>query len=396
MKYDICVIGGAGRVGLPLSILLALSGFETLIYDINVKSVNIIREGKFPFKEENGEVELKKAIQSEKMFFTEDPGCLLECDNIIIAVDTPSDDHLNPDFSLLNRIKRQYFNFFSSNHNIILRSTVFPGFCHTLKRELENSNIFCDISFCPERIAEGNAFKELRELPQIISSFTKKGVLRSEKIFSTITKHIVKVSVQEAELAKLFNNVYRYVKFACSNQFYTIANDMGIDFYNVYKAATYNYPRAADMPKAGFSAGPCLYKDTLKLSKYCRENFFIGNAAIDINENLPMYVVRRLNQKYELWHKKILILGMGFKKESDNLKESLAVRLKRILQNHSQYVFCHDPYIEKYIQKDIYRIIEDSDIIIIGAPHNIFLDYPLKDKFIVDIWDFMENGVSLI
>ncbi|MCK9224374.1 MAG: nucleotide sugar dehydrogenase, partial [Candidatus Muirbacterium halophilum] len=289
MKYDICIIGGAGRVGLPLSIIFALKDLKVLILDRNKDYLNKIKNGIFPFKEKNGEEFLKKALIKGNLFLSSDNKEISFSKNIIITVDTPLDNSMEPDYSLIDKLKIDFFQFIKNHHFIILRSTVFPGFTETFNNELKKSNILCELSYCPERIAEGNAFLELTELPQIISGYSKKSIENAEILFKKLTFDIIKVSVKEAELTKLFNNVYRYVKFATANQFFTIANDMNVDFYNVYKAMTYKYPRASDFPKAGFSAGPCLYKDTLQLCHFCKDKNFIGKTSVFINQELPMY-----------------------------------------------------------------------------------------------------------
>ena len=141
---------------------------------------------------------------------------------------------------------------------------------------------------------------ELFELPQIVSARTPAGTKRASALFGRLTSKIVVMSPEEAELAKLFTNVWRYIKFATANQLYMMANEQGLDFERIRRGLAEDYPRAADMPAAGFAAGPCLFKDTMQLAAFNNNNFPLGHAAMTINEGLPLYVVHRLEQRFDL------------------------------------------------------------------------------------------------
>ena len=155
-----------------------------------------------------------------------------------------------------------------------------------------------DVAFCPERIAEGKAMAELfdaaadrvRPRPAAPSS-------GPPTLFRRLTEPDRRARAEEAELAKLFTNTWRYIKFAAANQFYMIANDFGLDFERIRQALAQDYPRAADMPGAGFAAGPCLFKDTMQLAAFNNNNFTLGHASMMINEGLPLYLVARLEQR---------------------------------------------------------------------------------------------------
>jgi UDP-N-acetyl-D-mannosaminuronic acid dehydrogenase len=133
-----------------------------------------------------------------------------------------------------------------------------------------------EVAFCPERIAEGKAMTELFELPQIVSARTPAGMKRASALFARLTGKIVVMTPEEAELAKLFTNVWRYIKFATANQLYMMANEQGLDFDRIRHGLAEDYPRAADMPAAGFAAGPCLFKDTMQLAAFTADHFPTG------------------------------------------------------------------------------------------------------------------------
>src|SRR6185437_5489540 len=157
-------------------------------------------------------------------------------------------------------------------------------------------------------------------------------VRRADAFFSRIAPAIVHLSPEEAELAKLFANTWRYIQFAAANQLFMIANDFGLDFGKIRGALKQDYPRLAGMPGPGLAAGPCLLKDTMQLAAFNNNNFTLGHASMMINEGLPMYIVARLEQEYDLSSLTVGILGMSFKSGSDDTRSSLSYKLKRLLR----------------------------------------------------------------
>ena len=156
------------------------------------------------------------------------------------------------------------------------------------------------IAFCPERVVQGYGIKELREMPQIISGTTPEAEREAAALFQSIAPEVVTVSPMEAEFAKLFNNAYRYIEFAATNEFYLIANSAGLDYQRILNAMKHNYPRARNIPGPGFAAGPCLVKDTMQLAAYARNQFGLGHAAMLINEGLVLHVVDDLKRRFDL------------------------------------------------------------------------------------------------
>ena len=220
----------------------------------------------------------------------------------------------------------------------MLRSTVYPGTTDRLKQLLSETGKDIEVAFCPERIAEGHAMEELRSLPQIISSYSDDGLRRCRELFAPLTTDVVELAPIEAELAKLFKNTWRYTLFATANQFYMLANDHGADFYRIHHAMTHNYPRAEELPKPGFAAGPCLFKDAMQLAAFNNNRFYLGHAAMLVNEGLPNYLVDRLKRRYDLSTLTVGVLGMAFKANSDDKRESLSYKLRKVLAFESAQV----------------------------------------------------------
>jgi UDP-N-acetyl-D-mannosaminuronic acid dehydrogenase len=202
------------------------------------------------------------------------------------------------------------------------------------------------------------------------------------------------MSPEEAELAKLFTNVWRYVKFATANQLYMMANDRGLDFEKIRQGLIADYPRAADLPAAGFAAGPCLLKDTMQLAAFNNNNFALGQTAVAINEGLPLYVVDRLARRFDLASMAVGILGMAFKGGSDDIRSSLAYKLKRILAFRTEAVYCADPYVTADASLlPAADVVAKSDLLIIAAPHAGYATLEVAGKPVVDIWNIRGQGV---
>jgi len=385
-NYDVCIVGGLGHVGLPLGILFASKGLNVSLYDINNKFSKLVQQGTMPFMERKAQPLLKKIIKNKKLNISLDNKTIKESKYIIISIGTLIDKKKEPATKLFITTIKKLSKFLNKSQFLIIRSSVYPGTCSKIYNLLKSKN-FSNISYCPERIQQGHSLEELKKFPQIVSGFNKLSIKESSKLFKKISPKIIISSVQEVELMKLFTNAWRYTQFAISNEFFMMCEDKGISYKNVRNIMIDNYDRAKNIPKAGFAAGPCLYKDTLQLSHYFNKNFKIGNSAIHINDNLPNYLVKKLILKYKLKTKTIGILGMAFKANIDDIRNSLSIKLKKLLKNKCNKVLCSDEYIKNknYISKE--ELIKLSDIIIIGAPHMQYKRVNFEKKTIINIWE---------
>ena len=171
MKYDLCIIGGAGHVGLPLGVVFADAGVKTVLLDINKEALKKIESGQFPFKEKGGDEALQSALQKNNLSTTDDPKAISESKFIVIIVGTPVDEYLSPDFGGIIRLIDKSIEYFRDGQIIILRSTVFPGTTEKLQSHFLKKGKNVKLAFCPERIMQGNAIEELKIWPQLISGF---------------------------------------------------------------------------------------------------------------------------------------------------------------------------------------------------------------------------------
>lgn len=389
---DVVIIGGCGHVGLPLGIAFASRGLAVTLYDINAKAVDTVNSGRLPFKEDGAEEKIATAVREGRLVATTDPASVRTAEHIVVVVGTPVDEHLNPNIAAVPNAIELCVEHLKDGQLIVLRSTVHPGVTALTEKLLVRHNLDVDLAFCPERIAEGKAMTELFDLPQIVSARTDRALSRAEKLFRVLTDEIVLVTPEEAELAKLFTNTWRYIKFAAANQFWMMANDFGLDFERIRHAITHDYPRAQDMPGPGFAAGPCLFKDTMQLAAFNNNNFVLGHSAMLINEGLPLYLVSKLEARYDLPTMTVGILGMAFKGGSDDPRESLAYKLRKILMLKSKETLCSDPYVldDRFVTTE--EILERADLIVIAAPHADYRNL-VTDTPVADIWGITGRGV---
>jgi UDP-N-acetyl-D-mannosaminuronic acid dehydrogenase len=391
-EYDVCVVGGAGHVGFPLAVAFASRGLSVLIHDINVDAVRTISAGEAPFREPGVEEPLREALAAGLLTATTDAGGLPEAENVVVVVGTPVDEYLSPDPAAVPRMVQELASHLRSGQLLVLRSTVFPGVTRRVEQLVAAEAPGVELAFCPERIAEGAAMHELFELPQIVAARGPEAVRRASALFGRLTARIIELEPEEAELAKLFTNSWRYLKFAAANQFFMMSNDLGLDFAKIRSAMMDDYPRASDLPGAGFAAGPCLFKDTMQLASVTGGAFALGHSAMLVNEGLPDYLVRRLAAKHDLASLTVGILGMAFKAESDDRRSSLSYRLKRILSFRAREVLTTDPYVRDDPELlPLEELLSRCDLLVIGAPHSRYQGLE-TDVPVVDVWNLRDEG----
>ncbi len=394
-ERNVAILGGCGHVGLPLGMAFADRGQTVVLCDTNAAAVELVNSGRMPFREAGAEELLPRVIASGRLTASLGVGALGSAEVVVVVIGTPVDEYLNPDIGAVLRALDGASDHFVDGQLLVLRSTVYPGVTALVEKRLAGLGKDLDVAFCPERIAEGHALDELSSLPQIVSGRHARAVERAAELFRILTPDIVELLPEEAELAKLFTNTWRYIKFATANQLYMIANDFGLDFDRIRHAVTYRYPRAADMPGPGFAAGPCLFKDTMQIAAFNENRFTLGHASVMINEGLPLYVVSKLERRYDLSSMTVGILGMAFKGGSDDIRSSLSYKLKHLLSIKARAVLCTDPYVT--VDPDIRpleSVLASSDLVIVATPHPQYAELGVEVP-VVDLFNILGRGVLI-
>ena len=281
--------------------------------------------------------------------------------------------------------------FLKKDQIIIIRSSIYPGICNKIYRIIKSK---CkNLSYCPERIVQGKAISELSKLPQLVSGENKKAILESSKLFRKVCKKIIYTKVIEAELVKLFSNAYRYINFSISNQFYMICQNQNLDFFKIRDIMKDGYLRNSSIPMSGFTAGPCLLKDTMQLSSFYNHKFLLGHSAMSINEGIPKFIINKLEKKFNLKKKTVGVLGLAFKSETDDIRDSLSIKLLQLLKSKKVKTLQSDEYFKTKENIDKIDLIKKSDIIIVSTPHKAYKKLKIgKNKILVDIWGLIDKN----
>jgi len=397
---NMCIIG-IGRVGLPLALVFAEKGFKVIGADIDEARLEKIRQGKMPFIEENAEELLRKNINNNFEVTSNVREAVKKSTVIILTLGTPVDEHMNPVYSQIEKVLETIIPELKENDLLILRSTVSPKTTEYLKKYIEKNTNFkvgenFFLAYCPERIAEGKSIEELKELPQIIGTLDEKSKEKAKEIFDTISPKTLCSDSRSAELAKLYSNMYRYINFAIANEFMIIADKHERDIYEVVNLVNNGYKRGG-VKQPGLAAGPCLYKD----------GFFLVNkipfpdlitTAWKVNESIPAYLFESVKDKIPSTGGKAAILGLSFKKNIDDKRNSLSFKLKKIIEQEGIDFFVHDPYLTPTV--NLNEKLKDVDVVFFAINHDTYKEIGLEglkkmlkpSAIICDIWNLFNTG----
>jgi len=393
---------GVGRVGLPLALFFAEHGQKVMGVDVDESRVESLSKGVMPFYEEGANKLLKKHINKLFTVTTDAKNAVKQSDAIILTLGTPVDEHVNPVFSQIEKALGDIAPYLKKDQILILRSTVTPGTTEYLKRFIEKNTKFkvgkdFFLAFCPERIAQGFSLEELKEIPTIIGTLDKESAKRAEKVFSTFTNKIIHSDARSTELAKLFTNMYRYINFAIANEFMMIADIHGRNIYEIIELVNKDYKRGG-LKVPGFTAGPCLFKDGFFLIDKIPFTELIMNSW-KLNESVPAYLIEKIKETKNLENAKVAILGLTFKKNSDDTRNSLSFKARKIFAAEGSQVMLHDPYIKT---DPLEKVLKKADVVFIAMNHDYYKDMDKnvlkssikKDALICDIWNM--SGLNKI
>lgn len=390
---------GIGRVGLPLALYLAEKGFIVYGIDVDEEIVTACKSGKITFYEEGIQELLEKNL-NKRFFPVLDYKHVQETRVIILTIGTPVDEHLNPVFSHLEAAIMNLIPLLKTGHVLTLRSTVSPGTTQHLKRMIEDMTDFkvgkdIYLAFCPERIAEGKSLKELPDIPQIVGGVDETSTSVATEFFTKAANKVFATDSISAELAKLFTNMYRYINFAIANEFMMIAEQFDRDIYEIIELVNRDYDRGG-LKSPGFAAGPCLYKDGFFLISKTPYSELI-TTSWKINETLPAFLIERIKRMKNIRGSKVALLGLSFKKNIDDNRNSLAYKAKKIFLLEGCTVHVHDPFMKI---GDLRSVLAGSDILFIAVDHDFYKEagcgYIRKlikeDAIICDVWNILETG----
>jgi len=396
----VSVIGAAGHVGLGMCLVLADAGHNIIGVDTDREKNELIISGQMPHFEESGEEYLSRALDSGRLAMTDELNAIADSEVVIVIIGTPLDENMNPDMTPLRSLVQDMLPHLHKGQTVILRSTVSPGTTDLVKLLLERGGMSVGdeikLIFAPERVAQGKSISELRTLPQLIGAYDSDSYERGRQFFETfIEAECFRLTPTEAEVGKLVTNMTRYVSFALANEYHLIGNTFGVNINRIIDSCSAGYERL-NLPGPGPNVGgPCLYKDGWFLIDRVPFNELIS-SAFRINEGMPMQIVERVESmrsggKLE----KVAILGMTFKANSDDLRNSLSFKLRKILEAKGIEVVAVEPNVDGF---DELSDVAEVDALVLMTPHKEFGDLHTiseavgnSDCLFVDIWGFWDE-----
>lgn len=396
---------GVGRVGLPLALFLADHDYHVFGIGRTQSKIDKLNQGKMIFMEKGGSALLKRYV-NKSLFFTNNYEVIHKSAVIILTLGTPIDENMNPVLDQIDQSLDAMYSFFKKDQLLILRSTVSPRTTIYVKDKIEKNTKFkvgkdIFLAFCPERIAEGNTLIEMQTIPQIVGGIDKTSSKKAQEFFESLKIKCLVSDAVSAELAKLFTNMYRYISFAIANEFMVIAENFNRNIHEITHLVNDGYKRGG-LVLPGLSAGPCLFKDGFFL---INENPFLDliTASWKVNEALPLFILKKLKERVTLRNKKVVILGLAFKPEIDDIRESLSFKIRKALMREQSEVVLHDPYVKSYRQQeivtDLKKALQGAQVVIIAMRHKFYeqrknniIKYVDKKTFICDIWNIYENN----
>ena len=375
MNFKVAVVGGAGHIGLPLSCYIQNNGIETLIVDKNLESLEQISKGIPPFFEENFEENLKSALDSG-LASTTDVSSIANKNVVILTLGTSSK---KIDKELFEEVLKEVFKYIQEDTILILRSTLESGTVQKIYEnfQLDKKNII--LTYCPERLAEGFAFEEIKTLPQIVGALNHEEYQKIKIFFDLLNINTIFASYKEAEFIKLFLNTYRYSQFSLMNYFSNIASEQSLDFKKLLDIARTDYPRLNGSPDPGFVGGPCLIKDSKTFAESYDDNLEIINKMLVTNQIYMNNIITEIKNKFI--GNKIIQLGITFKPDSDDLRDSQSLLLNELLKEDGYEIEVVDPHV--YNSKQYSDVKLFSDNVLISTFHKEFKNLNFENKKVV-------------
>lgn len=396
MDYDVSVIG-LGRVGLPLALSFASKGLRVLGVDKDSARLEGLREGRMPF-DEPGTDELLARVGSS-VTFSERAADAAEASSIVLTVGTPTHSHIEIDMGDIRSVLDDLLPLLTPGHLVVLRSTVAPGTTEFVAGYLEKHRGFVVgedvfVAHVPERIAAAKFLAEIETLPCIVGGVGTGSGARAAELFSVFSAPIVQTTPVQAELAKIWANILRYATFALPNLLMMDCERYSANVFEVIDLINRDYPRGG-IAQPGFTAGTCLRKD-FAFSEERSSAPGMLLAVSRVNESVPRFLVDGMIRRIQsLREKKVAVLGLAFKRDTDDERDSLSHKLIRLLERELADVAVHDPMVRTPTQ-DLESAVEDADVVVVATNHSAYstpavlasiLSRAGDDAVIVDPWN---------
>ena len=398
MDRDVSVIG-LGRVGLPLALSLADRGLTVVGVDRDAERLTAVRDGRMPFEETSGDEFMQRVHASGRFEVTSHVPDAARARHIIVTIGTPSFSHIEIDMTDIRSALDDLLPVLQPGHSVVLRSTIAPGTTDFVAGYLESKRGFTVgedvfVSHAPERIAAGKFFEEIDTLPQIIGGVGARSAEVCRELFDVYDSDVVETTPVQAELAKIWTNILRYTTFALPNLLMMDCEQYDANVFEVIDLINRDYPRGGiKMP--GFTAGTCLRKDfTFSEERSHAPGMLL--AVSRVNESVPLFLVEGMKRRLgSLRGRKVAVLGLAFKADTDDERDSLAHKLVRLLERELVEVAIHDPHVPTPTQP-FEDAVRGAEAVVVATNHKEFCGparlreiagLAAPDALIVDPWN---------
>ncbi|MCW3040361.1 MAG: nucleotide sugar dehydrogenase, partial [Solirubrobacterales bacterium] len=378
VDLDVAVVG-IGRVGLPLALAFADSGLRTIGIDANPEIVSTVQDGRMPFEEPGAEEILERAQADGMLEVSGRVADAARARHIVLTLGTPSFSHIEIDVSQIRSVLDDLLPHLQEGHCIVLRSTIAPGTTEFVAGYLEMHRGFTVgedlfVAHVPERIAASRFFAEISSLPCIVGGIGERSGEVAAEPFAALGARVVQTSPIEAELAKIWTNILRYTMFALPNRLMMECEQYGANVFEVIDLINRDYPRGG-MKLPGMTAGTCLRKDfTFSEERSPAPGMLL--AVSRVNESVPLFLLDGIKRRLaggKLRGRKVAVLGLAFKGDTDDERDSLSFKLMRLLERELALVAAHDPH-SPSSTLTLAEAVADADAIVLATNHTAWKD----------------------
>ncbi len=395
---------GLGRVGLPLALCFADRGLHVLGVDHDPEVMGPLRAGRMPFAESGTQPLLDRALADGRLELLDRAADAARADDIVITIGTPSFSHVESDLRQVRAALDDLLPLLRPGHGLILRSTIAPGTTEFVAGYLEKRrglraghDVF--VAHAPERIAAGRFLEEIGTLPCIVGGVGPGSTEHAAALFSVFGAPIVRTTPVQAELAKIWTNILRYATFALPNLLMMDCELYGANVFEVIKLINRDYPRGG-IAMPGMTAGTCLRKD-FAFSEERSHAPGMLLAVSRVNESVPLFLIEGIKRRIgPLASRKVAVLGLTFKRDTDDERDSLSPKLIRLLERELADVAVCDPHAPTPTQP-IDDAVREADVVIVATNHSEFEEpgtlrriraLAADDCLLVDPWNSLGTG----
>ncbi len=393
---------GLGRVGLPLALSFADRGLDVIGVEREQTVLDQVTAGQMPYRETGTQKLLERVLEGNRatgrLELTRSVQDAAGADHIVLTLGTPAHVHIEIDMSQIKQVVDDLLPVLREGQSLILRSTVAPGTTDWVAGYIEQRRGFrvgedLFVAHVPERIAENHFLEEIASLPCIVGGVGEGSGAKAAELFEAFGAEIVQTTPVQAELAKIWTNILRYTQFALPNLLMMEAEQYGANVFDVIELINRDYPRGGIAPP-GLTAGACLRKDfTFSEERSSSPGMLL--AVSRVHETVPLFLVKGLKARLgELRDRKIAVLGLTFKRDSDDLRDSLSFKLVRLLERELAHVARHDPHVAAG-SDPLDAALDGAEAVVIATNHSAFEDLLGRlpeGMLLVDPWNVTGSG----